>query len=125
MPRTRAQSIPFSDPRGRLVRDLGGRPAELPRPWCTLAADLGGVAKLAKRCGVSVRTIERWSKGARPGAVVQAFVRALFVRRGCLTAEPWPLLEPPPPATVSRLADHAGKLRSRTPGKRPRSSPRT
>lgn len=125
MPRTRAQSIPFSDPRGRLVRDLGGRPPELPRPWCTLAADLGGVAKLAKRCGVSVRTIERWSKGARPGAVVQAFVRALFVRRGCLTSEPWAPVEPPPPAAVIRLADHGGKPRARTQGKRSRPSPRT
>lgn len=117
MAKTRAQPIAFPDSRGRMVRNLGGRPPDLPRPWCTLAADLGGVNKLAKRCGVSVRTIERWSKGARPGAVMQAFVRALFVRRKCLTSEPWPPLEPAPPAPVVRLADHAS---GRRPVKRSR-----
>jgi hypothetical protein len=124
MAKTRAQSIPFPDANGRLVRNLGGRPGELPRPWCTLAADLGGVAKLAKRCGVSVRTIERWSQGARPGAVVQAFVRALFVRRGCLTSEPWPPIAPRPSAPVIRLHDAKRAARARTKRSRSTSRPR-
>jgi len=57
-------------------------------PWASLARELGSVAALAEVCGVTTRTLQRWSDGTRsPSELQRADVRARLRRRGLRS--PW------------------------------------
>lgn len=65
------------------------RPIELPKPWCDLATQLGGVAPMADRLGVDTSTIQRWARGAHtPNLPTARYVDSVFVEHG-LPAPRW------------------------------------
>jgi hypothetical protein len=64
------------------------RPSVFTGRWQALARSLGGVAKLARVCGVTPRTVRRWALGETTPSVLQRRdVVARLRRRGL--ASPW------------------------------------